>query len=463
MVDNMTIHQKEDHLAGEALEGGWKRKLVVVGSVLGIFLAFIILSVILRGMKPEPEVKKRRSPVLAVMADIATSDNVDLVVNVQGQTRPRIEIDLVPEVAGKIISVSPKFIQGGVFEKGDVLMQVDRANYNVAVVRAEAAVARAQQVLVREQAEAEIARKDWEDLGEGAPSDLTLRKPQMAEAKAGLQSAQADLENAKIQLRRTYVRAPFNGRVKEKFADLGQYVGPGARLGRIFSTDAVEVTIALTDSDLTRLDLPVAYVAETLDAAPNVRLSTIIRGEPRYWSGKIVRTDSVFDPQTRSLIAIAELRDPYGKGMSDDGYPLPPGLVVDAEIKGLRLEGVIVIPRDALRPEDKVYVVDDKGVAHSRDAVVLDKNPNRAVLSAGVEAGEMVITSPLEKSQISVTFKVLDVNDPNVILVEPPEPEPEAKDEGEDLDKDKKSKKKKKGDEEKPEETKAVSNSESSE
>lgn len=463
----MTVHQDGAYSPDPNAGPSWKRKLAVIGTVIAIFVLFFIISIILRGLKPEPEVKKRRSPVLAVMADIAESDNVELEVRVQGQTRPRIEIDLVPEVGGKVISVSPKFIQGGVFNKGDVLLQIDRANYNVAVVRAEAAVARAEQVLVREKAEAEIARKDWEDLGEGAPSDLTLRKPQLAEAQASLQSAKADLENAKIQLRRTYVRAPFNGRVKEKVADLGQFVNPGSRLGRVFSTDATEVTIALTDSDLTRLDLPLAYVAESRDTAPDVMLSTTIRGKERTWKGKIVRTDSVFDTQTRSLIAIAEVLDPYGTGMSEDGYPLPPGLVVDADIKGVRLENVIVIPRDALRPEDKVYVVNDEGVALSRDALVLDKNPNRAVLSAGVTPGEMVITSPLEKSQISVTFKVLDVHDPNNILVDPPRPEPEEKDdEASDKDKRKKKKKKRKkksDDEERGSDAQVASGSESSE
>lgn len=461
----MTVNQNGAYVPDPQTGPSWKRKLVVIGTVIGIFFLFIIFAIILSNLKPEPEVKKRRSPVLAVMADIATSDTVGLEVSVQGQTRPRIEIDLVPEVGGKIIAVSPKFIQGGVFNKGDILLQIDRANYNVAVVRAEAAVARAEQVLVREQAEAEIARKDWEDLGQGAPSDLTLRKPQLAEAKASLQSAKADLDNAKIQLRRTYVRAPFNGRVKEKFADLGQFVNPGSRLGRVFSTDATEVTIALTDSDLTRLDLPLAYVAETRERAPDVELSTIIRGKPRFWTGKIVRTDSVFDTQTRSLIAIAEVRDPYGEGRSDDGYPLPPGLVVDAKIQGVELQDVIVIPRDALRPEDKVYVVDDKGVAHSRDAVVLDKNPNRAVLESGVTPGEMVIISPLEKSQISVTFKVLDAKDPNIVLVEPPKPEPEKGDEDAGDDKKKKKKKrknKKKSDGKTGSDAQVVSGSESS-
>ena len=357
--------------------------------------------------------------MIAVMGTTAISDTVQLKVNVQGESRPRTEIDLVPEVAGKIVYVSPKFISGGIFSKGDVLYRIDPADYNVAVIRAQAAVARAQQILLREQSEGVIARLDWEDLGAGKPAtDLTLRKPQLLEAEAGLQSAQADLDNANIRLKRTAVIAPFNGRVREKVADIGQYVNPGTRLGRIFSTDIAEVRLALSDADLARLDLPLAYVAKNRNDALDVKLSAIIGGKTRVWNGKIMRTDAAYDPQTRSIFAIAEVVDPYGKGAADGGYPLSPGLFVDAEIEGKILEGIIVIPRDSLRPENKVYTVDMDGIARVHDVDVLDTNPERAALLGGVNPGALVIVSPLEQSQINYKFRVLDANDPTTILVD---------------------------------------------
>lgn len=399
--------------------GSLLRKILVISTPIFIIFLAIVLAVVLTKMRKKPEVVKRDTPTLAIMASEAVADNVQLTVNVQGETRPRTEIDLVPEVAGKITYVSSKFLGGGLFAKGDTLYRIDQSDYQVAVVRAEAAVARAQQVLVREKAESEIASKDWEDLGTGPASDLTLRKPQMLEAMAGLQSAQADLDNAKIRLGRTAVRAPFNGRVREKFADLGQYVNPGSRLGRIFATDITEVRLALSDADLTRLDIPVAYVAKSRESAPDVLISGVIGGQLREWPAKIMRTDSTFDTQTRSLFAIAEVVDPYGKGVAEGGYPLAPGMYVDAAISGKSLENVIIIPRDGLRPENKVYVVNMDGVAESRSPVVLDANPQRAVLAGGIEPGELIILSPLEKSQINLKFKVLDFNDPSKVLVEP--------------------------------------------
>ena len=410
-------------------QGGILQKIFIVITPLLIILLFVFLGFGLKAMSKKPEIKKRVRPTLAVMATTAVSDTVQLTVNVQGESRPRTEIDIVPEVGGKVVYVSPKFISGGLFTKGEELFRIDTSDYQVAVVRAQATVARAQQVLMREESEGAIAKLDWADLGNGKQaSELTLRKPQLLEAQASLQSAQADLDNAKIRLQRTSVRAPFNGRVRDKIADIGQYVNPGSRLGRVFSTDIAEVRLALSDADIARINLPLAFVAKERKTAPNVTLSTAIGGQVHTWQGKIMRTDAAYDPQTRSMFAIAEVVDPYGKGAANGNLPLAPGLFVDAKIEGKTLDDVIIIPRDALRPENKVYTVDEKGIATSNDVIVLDTSPERAVIYSGLTAGDLVIVSPLEKSQISLNFKVLDAANPETVLIEPPKPKGDKKD-----------------------------------
>ncbi len=394
--------------------------ILTILAIVFVLFFFMGLANMMKAMYKKPEVKKKPRPVIAVMVAPAVTKTVQLNATVQGESRPRTEIDLVPEVGGKIISVSPKFISGGIFNKGDVLYRIDPTDYEVAVVRAEAGVARAKQVLLREEKESEIAKQDWQDLGEGkVASDLTLRKPQLREAQANLQSAEADLQNAKIRLARTEVKAPFNGRVREKIADIGQYVGPGTRLGRIFSTDIAEVRLAISDEDLAQINLPFAYVAKNRRTAPQVELTATVGGIVRTWHGRIMRTDAAFDPQTRSMYAIAEVVDPYGKGAAKGGFPLAPGLFVDAKISGKTLKDVIVIPRDGLRPENQVYIVTPEGVAEAHTASVIDTNPERAILSSGIKPGDYVIVSPLEKSQISLKFRALDYHDPSKILIEP--------------------------------------------
>lgn len=442
--------------------GSFTRKALLILTPILIIVGFIVATQIIVFLNKKPEEKRRPFNPLAVLADVAVRDNVQLVVNTQGEARPRTEIDLVPEVSGKIISVSPKFLEGGIFNKGDVLFQIDRSDYQTAVIRAEASVARAEQVLVRERAEAEIAKKDWEDLGEGAPSDLTLRKPQMAEAQAVVQSANADLRAAKIQLSRTTVRAPFNGRVRSKSSDLGQFVSPGSRLGRIFSTGIVEVRLPLTDSDLSKVNLPIAFVAENRASAPDVTLSATIGGVRQVWQAKIMRTDSVYDTQTRALFAIAEVFDPYETGASATGVPLAPGLFVDAEVKGKSFKGIIVLPRDGLRPENKVFVAKEDGSAEIRTPNVLDTNATYAYLKDGVSPGEYVILSPVEESRLPGPLKVLNIKETSEVFVNPPKPDwliqkEKKEDEEKNDSRSKKKKDKKKSDEEKSDDDKDAS------
>ena len=412
----------------------WVKYIQSIVTAILIILVFVMLTAMIVNVLKKPKEKTRSFNTLAVIADYAKSENVQLTVTTQGEARPQIEIDLVPEVGGKIVYVSPNFVEGGIFKKGETLLRIEDADFKVAVIRAEAGVAQAQQVLVREQAEGEIARQDYAELGRGEPSPLALRKPQQAQARASLQAAQAEVESAKLNLDRTYVRAPFSGRVRTKASDIGQFVTPGSRLGRIFSTDVVEVRLPLSDDQLSKLDLPLAFVSKNRASAPKVDLHAIVAGKPRHWEGRIMRTDSAYDTSTRALFAIAEVFDPYGAGASDDGVPLAPGLFVDADVAGKSFENVITIPRDGLRPQDEVYVVDDKGKAEIRKVTVLDATSDRAVLTGGIEVGELVILSPMERSRVDMTLKVLDVNDPEVVLVDPPKPDWMKEGEGDDAD-----------------------------
>ncbi|MFB9373201.1 efflux RND transporter periplasmic adaptor subunit [Algimonas porphyrae] len=402
---------------------GYSRRIQSILLPILVLLMFPLASIAIIKANVEPEEQRRPFTPLAVMADSAKRQTVQLTVETQGESRPQTEINLVPQVGGKIVYVSPNFIEGGIFRRGETLIRIDPSDYEVAVVRAQANVAQAEQVLTREVAEGDIARADYEDLGRGEPSPLALRVPQRQQAEASLQAAKADLDNARLQLTRTSVTAPFDGRVRTKSSDIGQFVSPGSTLGRIFSTDIVEVRLPFTDADLAKIDLPIAYVAQNRASAPLVELTAVIGGVEQVWEARIMRTEATFDTQSRALFAIAEVFDPYGTGASQNGVPIAPGLFVNASIDGRVLENAIVIPRDGLRVDDEIYTVNNKGRAEIRTVTVLDASPERAVLSSGVEAGELVVLSPMERSRVSIPLKVLDVNDPSVVLVEPEEPE----------------------------------------
>lgn len=192
------------------------RERSVLGWILLIGIPFLIIvacGLLAKGIieaYDKPEERKRSFNTLSVFADYARVEDVKLKVEAQGEVRPQIEINLVPQVGGKIVKVSPNFIQGGIFKKGEVLLEIEAADFEIAVIQAEAEVAQVEQNLVREIAEGELARKDFEDLGRGTPSALALREPQRAQAEAAVKAAKGQLRAAKLQLARTKVRAPFD-------------------------------------------------------------------------------------------------------------------------------------------------------------------------------------------------------------------------------------------------------------
>ncbi|MEP4053036.1 MAG: efflux RND transporter periplasmic adaptor subunit [Litorimonas sp.] len=380
--------------------------LVLIGAIAG-FMA-------MGALKPQPEEKEDVVKAIPVLTDVAIQDDVTLTVDVQGEVQPRTEINLVPQVNGLITYMSPKFIEGGRFRKGDLLVRVEPAEFELRVTQARANVAQAKTVIAREKSESVLARQDWEDLGRsGAPTPLTLREPQMAEAEAQLASAQARLSEAELQLARTSLYAPFDGRVTMRHVDQGEFVTAGTRLGEIYSVDVMDVRLPMTNADLRRAGLTLGYEASASDAGIPVTLSADVAGTFSEWKGRIVRTDSRFDSNTRVLFAYAEVRDPFGAGASD-GTPLAPGIYVKAAIDGQKLDNVIVIPRTALRGEDKVYLADGDTLSIKTVSVV-SSDRQHAIVQSGLTLGDTVITSPIRGVADGMKIQVVKPGEANAI------------------------------------------------
>lgn len=386
------------------------RKFAVLFVSIGFIAAGVVAFIAMGFLKSPPERVEEAARPVSVFVETARIEDVRLSVFSQGEVRPFTEIDLVPQVSGKIVWVAPRFAGGGIFAKDEPLIRIEDADYRFAVVSAQAQVAQARQVYEREKAEAELARREWEELGEGEASPLTLRVPQLAEALAALNAAQAELDNAELNLDRTVLRAPFPGRVRTKQADIGQYVTPGQALGRIFSTEKVEVRLPLSDHEFGLLNLPFAFDEREDFEGPPVHITATVAGRPHEWRGRIVRTDAAVDSQTRTLFAITEVEDPYGAG-ADDGMPLAVGLFVSAQIEGRALEDAIVLPRAALRGKNTVYVVDEDNKLRVRQVAVVYTNPEQAVLSDGVRYGERVIVSAIETPFDGMDVQPLSADD----------------------------------------------------
>ncbi|UCH82685.1 MAG: efflux RND transporter periplasmic adaptor subunit [Candidatus Latescibacterota bacterium] len=370
---------------------------------LKIVLPFAILAV---GAVVAVALIKSRSPVetrpakdYAPLVRVVTVEPTDhqFKVTTHGTVKPRTETALVPEVAGRVVSIAPSFADGGFFEKGDVLVRLDSRDYELAVVSARGVVAQAKVRAELEEAQAEVAREEWKTLGGGKDSPLATRELQVQEALAALAAAEAALEKAQRDLDRTRIRAPFAGRVRQKMVDVGQYVSPGIAVAHIFAVDYVEVRLPIPDSDLAFLDLPVNYRGEhAQQTGLEVTLYADFAGDRHSWSGRIVRVEGEIDPVSRMVHAIAQVDDPYGRGEGEDPMPLAIGLFVDAEISGRVIKDAFVIPRSAMRDDDQIIVVDDDNRLRFRDVRVGRIGRENAVILGGLRAGDRVCVSLLE-------------------------------------------------------------------
>ena len=276
------------------------------------------------------------------------------IIRTRGIIRPHNEVTLTAQVSGKIIDLLPGFEDGAFFVEGEVLVELDPADLKAGVVVAEAQVARAITVYAQEQTRANQAKLNWEDLGyEEEPSELVLRLPQVREAKANLDSANAQLEQAKRNLERAKVRAPFEGRVRHRSVGLGQVVGAGTALGIVFAIDFAEVRLPIGGRDLAFLTLPEG----PQDAPVDVELRDgLNENNETVWWAKIVRTEGVLDESSLELFAIARVNDPFGRESKKP--PLRIGQPVLAAIPGRLLKNVIVVPRMAVRQLDQIVLVD---------------------------------------------------------------------------------------------------------
>lgn len=313
-----------------------------------------------------------------------------IVLESQGTVQARTTSTLIPEIRGRVIAVYPTFREGAFFEKDDVLLEIDASDYQTELVVAQAALAQAELNEFEELARSQQAKQDWEKINPGQEANaLTLREPQLKQARAAVASAQARVANAQRNVERTKIRAPFAGRVLSKSVDIGQYVSPGNQLARIYAVDFAEVRLPLTASQFERLDLPSVYRGENaaLAQGPTVTLRTTVSGKTHSWKGRVVRAEGTVDTRTRQYFVVAQVRNPYGRTTSDRP-PLKVGSFVHAEIAGKTLQDVMVVPRKLLRENAFVLVVDKENYLERKAVDIVWQTDEVIVVDGGLEEGD---------------------------------------------------------------------------
>lgn len=384
----------------------FKKLLMPVGITAMGILAMSVL--VIAKPKPEPRPLAEEPALIKVAVTQVKPQSMRLSVNAQGTVAPKREIDLVAQVAGVVTQVEPAFISGGFFDAAQALLQIDDRDYQVALLRAKAQVAEAQQRLAEERGLSRQAKREWRDLGNKEANDLFMREPQLAAAQANLASAEGAQAMAELNLERTKVAVPFTGRVKQSYVDLGQYVTGGTRLATVYDTSVVEVRLPLTEKQAALIDLPL------LPKAPGSAANSIpviikgnVAGKLHQWQGVLTRTDAFIDAGSRMYHAIVEVADPFAIRSADGAAsaPLLPGLFVEAEIEGKRIDDVLRLPRMALFGRDKLIVVGGDNVVAEQKVRVLRRSEAEVWVQASMGDDALISLEKQSLTPVGITVE----------------------------------------------------------
>lgn len=346
----------------------------------------------------KPDAQPASNKAAPPLVDFVIAETVEgaFTVRTQGTVEPRSEIDLVTQVSGRLTFVAPSLQDGGQFSAGDLLVTLDDSDYKAAAAQRKADVADAELVLAQEQAEAENAVEQWNkrNPNESAPP-LVARKPQLVRAQARVEAARAALLRAELDLQRATIRAPFAGRVRERLVDNHQVVNAGQALARIYAVDWVDIRLPVADSDLGDLEMPfVLQPADETPSGPEVTLHARFGGREWSWPARIHRTAGSVDPQTRRVTLVARVGNPY-EAHDGERPPLQVGMFVEAEIQGRSTEGLLAVPRSAIRNGSQVVTIDEEDKLRIRDVDIV-RADETAWIREGIEAGARVCTSNMQ-------------------------------------------------------------------
>lgn len=376
----------------------------------GILVGAIVIAIVMVNLRPDPPVREPPSSVPFVTTGVAMAEEGAIPVHGAGTVRPRAEIDVAAQVGGAVTWVASSFQGGGRVREDDVLFRIEDADYVNRVRQARANVAAQQVALLQAEEEARIARDEYERLqrrsgggGGGAANPLTLRQPQLEAARAALARDSAALADAELALSRTEVKAPFSGAVRSESVDVGQLVGPGQSVGRLYAADAVEVVVPLSDADAALVPRLWDLVAGDGNRSVGATVSATY-GDARYtWSGYVDRAEAALDEQTRTIDVVVRVPNPFrgGTPVADDeaaatGPPLLVGQFVDVRIDGVAPERYFAVPRAALRTGNEIWAVHGGSTITIVPVHVLQRIDDMVYVTGALEAGQTVVVGGIQ-------------------------------------------------------------------
>ena len=409
-----------------------------------LFIALVI-AVVLVIMRPRAE---RQVPVdkgLLVEVLPAKTEDVEMVVESFGTVAPRESLKLVAQVRGPIVDIDPAFEEGGFVQEKTRLIQIDPRTYRLAVERrnvqikqAEAELKRLEQEVVNLKARIKITRFDVKlakneylrlkklidrkviaqsqlDKSEQAylasqerlqalDNQMALTDPQKEQLIAARDMARVMHQEAKLDLERSSIVAPFEGWVLEKAIEVGQYVNIGQQLGKIYSAGQLDIEVRIPTKDL-------KWFPEDMGQETPLLADVVFKnaGNENIWRGRVARIKAMMDERTRTLPMVIEIDETPATERPQNPFGLRPGMFVTVRIKGKKIQNVFVLPRYLIYPGDVVYTVKDDTLKSNR-VKILRGYKDTVIIGSGLSEGAFIVKSPLSSPMDGMRVRVKTEN-----------------------------------------------------
>jgi RND family efflux transporter MFP subunit len=363
------------------------KKQIIIPIV--ILAAGIAAMAVFSSMKKPPEEKAEvdNTPIVAV-SDISVMP-MTLEVNSYGMVTPKYETELIAQVNGEIVELSDTFLRGGFVKKNQLLARIDPNDYQAALIDAQASMATARAALEKEVAQGKVAEREWKQITDTSPTELSLRKPQLAQELARVKAAQASVLRAERNLERTEIRAPYDAMINSRNIGLGSFVGVGTKIGHVLATATAEIRLPVADNQLEFL------ANQGVNA--KVNLFGKYAGKDTQWSATIKRNEGVIDNKSRMGYLVAELNDPYqlNNNTEKEITPLRFGSYVNAKIVGNNIAQATSVPRH-LVVNGKVAILDSDSRLHYVVIDIVRQQGSNVIVANGLLEGDRLIVSALD-------------------------------------------------------------------
>jgi RND family efflux transporter MFP subunit len=384
--------------------------LKVIIPVLIILSGIAIMAALMKG-RPEPKKEVKKDPGIIVRLLEVKKSDTEIIVKGTGTVKASQEVSIIPQVSGRVTSLSPNLAVGGFFKKGEILLEIEDTDYILALEHAKADMANAEYELAKIESRALIAREEWQRLNldnKTSPNPLVLYDPQLKNSRAALASAQAAVEQTKLDLSRTRIKAPFNSRISSENIDIGQFIRSGNSVAVLSGTDEAEIEIPLPSEDLRWLNIPAQGKRSN---GPHASVNLDAGGTVYEWKGRVIRSTGEVDTRSRMMKVVVGVKDPYGlkDSIQSDRPALASGSFVDVLIEGRALKDVIVIPRIAFRDDSTVWVMNKDQRLTIKKVLPVRIKKDSVIIGKGLDTGDMLVLTNI--SGAADGMKLRKIND----------------------------------------------------